>query len=280
MRVGGTVAEHGRASLAFDLALLRSHALPWSLRWRFLAAKYGALPRLLSGRSAVLGFGRFRFSVGTVSDLGTLQSAIVDVHDSVVATRVLPEYPPPVVVDVGANIGQFAAGILSGFPQARLTCFEPDPDTCATLRGNVARHGVDVRCAAASSSNGRATLFRQELSTLSTLRDVGQASATDERVTVDTTCLDDALTHLDRIDLLKVDVEGTELDVLRGAVGVMGRTRLLLVELSLSRDPGGENLELLRLVKDTCPEATIVRACRPLGPRALPTCQDVLIRLR
>lgn len=98
-------------------------------------------------------------------------------------------------------------------------------------------------------------------------------------VNVDVACLDDVLVDKDPIDILKVDVERSELAVLQGGTEVLKRTRFLLVEIGLSRDTRGNNLELMTLVRDASPSAGIIRFGRPLGTLADPMAQDVLIAL-
>ena len=80
------------------------------------------------------------------------------------------------------------------------------------------------------------------------------------------------------VDLVKIDVEGFEIEVLRGATALLGRTRYLLIELSLGREDSTANLEVLR-TSTTSPRARIVRMGRPLGNPNAPICQDVLIDL-
>ncbi len=96
---------------------------------------------------------------------------------------------------------------------------------------------------------------------------------------MDVARLDDVLVDNDFVDLLKVDVEGSELDVLQGGIEVLRRTRYLLIEIGLGRDTRGNNLELMSLVRDAAPGAKIIRFGRPLGSLADPIAQDVLISM-
>ena len=93
--------------------------------------------------------------------------------------------------------------------------------------------------------------------------------------------LDDVLaSKADRIDLLKLDVEGFEGPVLKGAKETLQRSHYLLLELGLGRtSPGTTNLEVLTWVHSEVPGASILRMGRLLGSPEAPLGQDVLINL-
>lgn len=153
----------------------------------------------------------------------------------------LPQLPPnAVVVDAGANIGLFALRVAEACPEAHLVVVEPVPSTCALLRLNLAEIAVDevhVHQVALGESPGRTVLTAYDhLSANSTGRpqekpaswvaamraaQPDQATADEmlstSSVEVDVMRLSQVLPrHPARIDLVKVDVEGAELEVLRG----------------------------------------------------------------
>jgi FkbM family methyltransferase len=156
----------------------------------------------------------------------------------------LKDLPPlprnAVVVDAGANIGLFALRIAQACPEALLVVVEPVPSTCALLRLNLAEVAVDevrVLEVALGEASGRTVLTAYtHLSANSTGRPQEKpaswvaamrsaqpdSAAADEMlstsaVEVDVVRLSQVLPrHRSRIDLVKVDVEGAELEVLRG----------------------------------------------------------------
>ncbi|HEX6342232.1 FkbM family methyltransferase [Umezawaea sp.] len=153
----------------------------------------------------------------------------------------LPRLPPnAVVVDAGANIGLFALRIARECPEALVVAVEPVPPTCALLRLNLADVAVDevrVLEVALGESSGRTVLTAYtHLSANSTGRPQEKPAswvaamrgaqpdpaAADEMlstssVEVDVVRLSQVLPRdRSRIDLVKVDVEGAELEVLRG----------------------------------------------------------------
>ncbi|HVD04253.1 MAG TPA: FkbM family methyltransferase [Candidatus Dormibacteraeota bacterium] len=276
----GQMAGLGRQSLARDRALLRS-SMPVALRWRFLVQKARVLPVLLGGHCATLDLGGFKFALESASDLGTFQSCMVDVQSELLLSGVLDPNGSQVIVDVGANIGQFASSVKILSPESQLICFEPDPTVFLRLVRNVSQlPNVEVRCLALGRQAGVAPLYRHPLSVMSSFYPSGDAYDRERTVNVNVAPLDDLLVDNERVDILKVDVEGSELDVLKGGIEVLKRSRYLLVEIGLSRDDRGTNLELMCLVRDAVPGARIIRFGRRLGTSAKPLCQDVLISLR
>lgn len=253
---------------------MRIGALPRVWRIRFILLKYVTLLRLRAGRPRLLRVGPTAFWLRNYSGLGTLQSTITDFFDEVVALGVLGS--EPVVVDVGANIGQFTNAAKLFFPNSRVLAFEPDPETFADLRRNTRMFSdVDLFNLGLGDSNCSLMFYQHELSLMSSFASGGS----DIRGSVELPVrrLDALLDSDMAIDLLKIDVEGFERAVLEGGWSAVSRSRYLLVEISLGRSAYAGNLELLRAVVDHIPDATIMKFGRPLGGGRRPACQDVLI---
>lgn len=141
--------------------------------------------------------------------------------------------PGMTFVDVGANLGDFSlvASRLVG-NSGRVISFEPDPGNCQWLRESIAKNelaNVELREEALSNTEGQATFFLGDVSGWHTLKG-GQLQHEKGRITVATRRLDSL--GLDRIDVMKIDVEGAELEVLQGAHESLRRCRpLLLIDL-------------------------------------------------
>jgi len=123
-----------------------------------------------------------------------------------------------VVVDIGANIGAFALPVTKA-TGARVIAIEPVSSTFALLKDNVHRNGADAFVTAVHSALGDTTgdvvVTTDAQSANYVLTNRTSSRAGEERVSV--TTLDELLAGESRIDLIKVDVEGLELHVLRGA---------------------------------------------------------------
>lgn len=148
--------------------------------------------------------------------------------------------PGMVVLDIGAHIGyyarRFAAEVGDG---GRVICFEPHPRTAQTLTRNIAGAGnVTVVSVAVSDSEGTAELYDYLMMSASgslhydeSLRDLQRsgAGAGDiaprlardmpvEKFTVRTATVDRCLEELgiERVNVVKMDIEGAEMSALRG----------------------------------------------------------------
>jgi FkbM family methyltransferase len=131
-------------------------------------------------------------------------------------------------------------------PQAEIHAFEPDPDAFADLTASYASAAVLVP-AAVSDAEGIATLHRTTQSISNSLLEVNEDSswyrhakankgfAPTDTVDVPTLTLDGyCATHgIDRVTLLKVDTQGWEPDVLRGASELLRRAAIDVVQVEI-----------------------------------------------
>jgi FkbM family methyltransferase len=127
-----------------------------------------------------------------------------------------------IVFDVGANVGNTAKLYLEHFPQATVHAFEPVNSTFIQLQKGLGTHQrARLHQLAASDSSGFATIRKFENSQSSTLNselsDNLRAIPSGEEK-IETARMDELIPKLgvERIDLLKIDVEGFEKNVLLG----------------------------------------------------------------
>lgn len=137
--------------------------------------------------------------------------------------------PGGIFVDVGAHIGYYsvlAASIVG--PGGGVYAYEPNPVNVALLRSNTERFEgiVRIRDCAVSDSPGRAKLY---VSTINSGDHQLFQSAGREAVNVDVVSLDTdpALSSL-QVNFLKIDVQGLEVSVLRGARETIARSPHLI----------------------------------------------------
>jgi FkbM family methyltransferase len=156
--------------------------------------------------------------------------------------------PGMVAFDVGAYLGVYALHMarLVG-PAGRVHAFEPSPDSHARLVEHVRLNGagnvITNRCAVHASRAGMTMrLYEPPFESLGTLAgsDVvrgGRVLTPVAAVPVETVTLDDycARAAITRIDLLKLDAEGTELPALEGAGRLLANEaiRCVLVEVGV-----------------------------------------------
>jgi FkbM family methyltransferase len=137
-------------------------------------------------------------------------------------------------IDVGAHAGTFLAHMVRLAPQGRHIAFEPLPAFRAQLRD--AFPDVTLHDLALSDVEGTATFnYIPSMPGFSGLREVAPGHPKVERLTVRTARLDDVLDPELAIDLIKIDVEGAELQVLDGAERTLSRWRpMVLLEHGLA----------------------------------------------
>ncbi|MBX9946143.1 MAG: FkbM family methyltransferase [Reyranella sp.] len=137
-----------------------------------------------------------------------------------------------VLFDVGANTGQTLRTLLRYAPGAEIYAFEPAADTFRRLEAGFKDRGnVHLFNAALGARAGQLALQLSEDSEFNTLvprEGTGAAGATQmtEVTTVDAVVAAHGISHL---DLLKVDVQGWEMEVLHGARELIAGQNLVFV---------------------------------------------------
>lgn len=210
-----------------SLALRRGPALPG--RWRLvlrairLATESGGAIGL---RTVVTRQG-FRMRVDGNSQAGRVVFATGEYEPEVTSVVKGALASGDVFVDVGAHIGYFTLlGAQRVGPAGLVLAFEASPRTSAELKANVMLNGfhqVQVRNEALSDDPGVVTFFQGPAGNtgLGSLRSGGGGPAE----VVQAVRLDDVLQPGRRVSLIKIDVEGAEHRVLRGAEGCLTRDR-------------------------------------------------------
>jgi FkbM family methyltransferase len=121
--------------------------------------------------------------------------------------------PGAVAVDVGANIGVWSLLAAERQPDARIHAFEPVPEVAAHCRRHVALNGLDtivLNVAAVAAEDGVAPFFAIRTANTGASSLIRRRPA--DEITVPVVTLDTYVerARLDRVDVLKVDVEGAE----------------------------------------------------------------------
>jgi FkbM family methyltransferase len=142
--------------------------------------------------------------------------------------------PEPVFVDVGAHVGMitFQVGVAAARKNASLHAFEPHPRAADLFKVNQQLNPdvpVQFNECGVSEHTGTVTL------SLSLHAVVTDSEALEETIDVATVSLDDYFAHneIDCVDVMKIDVEGHEVQVLKGAQAALadGRIRYVVLEM-------------------------------------------------
>ena len=147
-----------------------------------------------------------------------------------------------IIFDVGANHGQTMLAMAATFPHAEIYSFEPDPEAFLRLAASASRFDlVHTHNVALGSQTGEAKLYRFAMDMTNSL--LPKAPGTEQfladphymeevgatQVNVDTIDRFCAEHTIKTIDLLKIDAQGFDLEVLKGARGLLDTSAIALV---------------------------------------------------
>lgn len=156
--------------------------------------------------------------------------------------RYLPTRRDPVVFDVGACSGSYSSTIRAISPSAKIYAFEPHPGSFQRLEATLAGSGVTMVRTALGAENGTARFYdyadQNGTSHATLYEDIIQQIHKGESTAIDVSVrrLDDLLPDLgvEHIDFLKVDTEGHELAVLRGAAKAIADGRVDAIQFEFN----------------------------------------------
>lgn len=135
-------------------------------------------------------------------------------------------------IDVGCHKGDILKLMLKAAPAGYCYAFEPLPDFCAGLRQKFTRPGIEIHEIALSDADGEAE-FNHVVSNPGysgfRKRRYDRPTETDTRIRVRMRRLDDIVDPQRKVDFIKIDVEGAELQVLRGATAMLQRDHPVVV---------------------------------------------------
>jgi len=151
----------------------------------------------------------------------------LEVNDCVQAIKNITN---PVIFDIGSNIGTLSVWFSKIFKNGQIYCFEPQRQIFYQLCGNISLnnlYNVEAFNMAVGSTNGYITVkepnyfTNHDFGTFSLVQN--KITNTNKNLTVPVTTLDKFVKdyQINHIDLLKIDVEGMDLEVLKGAVNVL-----------------------------------------------------------
>jgi FkbM family methyltransferase len=136
------------------------------------------------------------------------------------------------IFDVGANVGQTALLLSNRFPKARIYSFEPLAGTFEQLSQNVGKLAniVCEHCALGEETK-TVDLYPKAESQWNTLVTEFNVAAGQQAETIQVIKADEFIVRksLSRIDLLKTDTEGFDLEVMKGASAALKECRIGII---------------------------------------------------
>lgn len=157
----------------------------------------------------------------------------------------LPAYDFKTFLDVGANVGQTAKHIREAFPVATIHSIEPIQKTFDLLRFNTAGLNVKVHNHALGARNEIISIKIDEGNENSSINSLVKDN---NEITTGNTVMEDIqvltvtefcnLQKIERVDYLKIDTEGFDLEVIKGASAMLENHKVSFIEAEVSMNPG------------------------------------------
>jgi FkbM family methyltransferase len=149
----------------------------------------------------------------------------------------------PLFIDIGANVGVWTLALAAAHPCAHVYCLEPAPATFNVLRNNIALNGLPNISAAQLAVSDSASVLTFQLTekdsifnrlapiketahNLHRTRFINSHTIEVKSVRLDNFCRERSI---DRIGFLKIDVEGAEMSVLKGAEYLLRKRAVELI---------------------------------------------------
>ncbi len=157
----------------------------------------------------------------------------------------LIKVPQTVIFDVGAHIGTVSLEYEKKFSAARIYAFEPFPESFSVLRENIKDHAhINGFNLAFSNKQGVLSMYSNTSSATNSLLQTDPNAnyywgkgllETNERVSVQTDMIDSFCQSkkIDHINILKLDVQGSEFDVLVGANDMLASQLIDLIYMEI-----------------------------------------------
>ena len=150
-----------------------------------------------------------------------------------------PDYYPKVVFDVGANMGQTVLKWNRFFPNATYHCFEPVAQTMDILKQNTAKlKNVQYHQYALGADRNQAEIVLCNDSSLNSfvdiVREMGERTEAVQIYTLDEVCEKESIHY---VDVLKIDTEGFDIEVLKGATGMLRQHNITFIQVEAGMNP-------------------------------------------
>jgi FkbM family methyltransferase len=170
----------------------------------------------------------------------------------------------PTILDCGSHIGLSIAWFKQRFPKARITAFEPDPETFRLLQANVALNGfegVELFNLALAPRRGAVPFYgefgvAEPMASAHSLRRDWGTQRSEQSILVNAVPLADYITG--PVDYLKVDIEGAETEVMGSIQSRLHLVRAVGLEFhGTGGQARADEEELVRLLRESGFEVSV-----------------------
>ena len=146
-----------------------------------------------------------------------------------------PDTKSPLIIDCGANIGMATLYFKMVFPGAKIIAFEPNPNSFSLLKKNMEENNLDkveLYNLGLAGNEGEIPFYIDTYNPGTLIGSVKQKRGGPGELKVQTSRLSAYIAEHEHVDLVKMDVEGAELEIIEelSASGMMARVKEFIVE--------------------------------------------------
>ncbi|MFD1466651.1 FkbM family methyltransferase [Hymenobacter caeli] len=150
----------------------------------------------------------------------------------------------PIIFDVGANVGNYSIDLSRIYPDSQIFSFEPNPSTFNKLKFNTSalkniqvfnfglgskKSVLNIYTYQNDLDSEHASVYREVLSDLHLSNDLVEKQVAIE--TISDFCNGN---NIEQIDFLKIDTEGFEYEVLKGAIDLINRNKISIIQFEFN----------------------------------------------
>lgn len=205
---------------------------------RFLLLVY----RLLFSNPTFFGFNLFIYECG-LRGIGVLNYENMNASgERHFLTKTLPKIlgrKPNLCMDIGANIGNYTSMLIKLYPDCNVYSFEPHPKSASLLKQRFKNDKIEVFELAVSECDGDAVLYDNNEGT--ELASLYRAAIDSERSDVFSFCVKKIsidsfvkIKAISEIDFMKIDVEGAEIDVIKGCAMTLSEKKIGCIQFEFN----------------------------------------------
>lgn len=130
----------------------------------------------------------------------------------------------PVIYDCGANIGMSCIFFKKKFPDSKIIAFEPDPKVCKVLSENLKNYqGIEI-------INKAVWINNDEIEFSAEGADAGSIYGNKNKIKIKSIRLKDLIESENKIDMLKIDIEGAEVEILKDCKNNLNNVKNIFIE--------------------------------------------------